>query len=265
MDHRRRPGHCRRSAAAAPARAGLVPVQVSVMPEGDLYRFTYAIVLPTDSVLRPGDYFTIYDFDGYVGGTEMASGSAFSTNWGFATDLIGPTPDGVMPDDNPAITNLIVDVYRGRDQYRRLDRPGELLGPVALPGCDRLVVHGLTGTTGGRDGQQHYPNRGSRAQRTRYRAADRARNRPPWPWPGFGLPLVGLARWSSPPEQREFGSVPGESLRLTQKPGGSKSAPRMDRWVPPPTEGRPRPPRPRRRFGTPDRQRVRPEFAFHGG
>jgi hypothetical protein len=91
---------------AAPARAGLIPVQVSVMPEGDLYRFTYAIVLPTDSVLRPGDYFTIYDFDGYVAGTNMASGSPYSLDWSFAADLVGPTPDGVMPVDNPTISNL---------------------------------------------------------------------------------------------------------------------------------------------------------------
>ena len=62
--------------APTAARAGLIPVQVSVLPEGGMYRFTYAIVLPTDSVLRPGDYFTIYDFDGYVAGSEMASGSA---------------------------------------------------------------------------------------------------------------------------------------------------------------------------------------------
>ncbi len=55
--------------------AGLVPVQVSILPEGGMYRFTYAIVLPTDAVLRPGDYFTIYDFDGFVAGSQMASGS----------------------------------------------------------------------------------------------------------------------------------------------------------------------------------------------
>lgn len=99
---------------AAPVRAGLIPVQVSVMPEGDLYRFTYAIVLPTDSVLRPGDYFTIYDFDGYVGGSNMASGSPYSLDWSFTADLIGLTPDGVMPVDNPTITNLSW-VYTGAE------------------------------------------------------------------------------------------------------------------------------------------------------
>jgi hypothetical protein len=93
-------------AAPNPARAGLVPVQVSVTPEGGYYRFTYAILLPTDSVLRPGDYFTVYDFDGYVPGGEGASGSPHSADWTFATTGTGPTPGGLAPDDDPAKTNL---------------------------------------------------------------------------------------------------------------------------------------------------------------
>jgi PEP-CTERM motif len=92
--------------APTTVRAGLVPVQVSVVPDGGMYRFTYAIVLPTDAVLRPGDYFTIYDFDGLVPGSQMASGAPSSANWTFTANNIGPTPTGVTPDDNPNITNL---------------------------------------------------------------------------------------------------------------------------------------------------------------
>lgn len=88
------------------AQAGLVPVQVSVLPEGGMYRFTYAIVLPTDAVLRTGDYFTIYDFDGFIPDSQMASGSPYSGNWTFTATNSGPTPSGVSPDDNPSITNL---------------------------------------------------------------------------------------------------------------------------------------------------------------
>src|SRR5262245_57685029 len=91
---------------AAPARAGLVPVQVSVLPEGGLYRFTYAIVLPTDSVLRPGDYFTIYDFEGFVDGTAVASGSTYSGGFAFSSSNTGPTPAKTLPEDDPAIPNL---------------------------------------------------------------------------------------------------------------------------------------------------------------
>lgn len=92
--------------SAPAACAGLVPVQVSVLPEGGMYRFTYAIVLPTDSILRPGDYFTIYDFDGYVAGSESASGSVYSPNWSFASNNLGVTPAGVLPADSATIPNL---------------------------------------------------------------------------------------------------------------------------------------------------------------
>jgi hypothetical protein len=84
----------------------LVPVQVSITPEAGMYRYTYAIVLPTDAVLRPGDYFTIFDFDGFVAGSEMASGSPYSADWTFSASNIGPTPAGTVPDDSASITNL---------------------------------------------------------------------------------------------------------------------------------------------------------------
>lgn len=86
---------------AAPVRAGLMPVAVSVTPEGDNYRWTYAIVLPTDSQLQAGNYFTIYDFAGYVTGTE-----SMPEGWEFSYGNVGPTPPGVVPDDNPDLPNL---------------------------------------------------------------------------------------------------------------------------------------------------------------
>lgn len=92
--------------AAAPALGGLVPVQVSVTPSGGMYRFTYAIVLPTDAQLRPGDYFTIYDFDGFVPGSASASGSPLSGDWTFSTAKTGPTPARTNPTDSASIDNL---------------------------------------------------------------------------------------------------------------------------------------------------------------
>jgi hypothetical protein len=92
--------------APTPARAGLVPVAVSIIPEAGMYRYTYAIVLPTDSVMRPGDYFTIYDFEGFVPGSEMADGSPYSPDWSFTAANLGRTPAGTTPGDNPAILNL---------------------------------------------------------------------------------------------------------------------------------------------------------------
>ncbi len=91
---------------AGPAAAGLIPVRVSVLPDGGYYRFTYAIMLPSDSLLRPGDYFTIYDFDGFVPGSNQVGGTPYASYWSFATSSIGPTPPGVMPEDDPHIVNL---------------------------------------------------------------------------------------------------------------------------------------------------------------
>ncbi len=85
--------------AAADARAGLLPVNVSVLPEGENYRWTYNIVLPTDSQLRAGDYFTVFDFGGL-----MANSNFQPEDWAFETNA--PIPPGVEPVDNPDLPNL---------------------------------------------------------------------------------------------------------------------------------------------------------------
>lgn len=92
--------------APTTARAGLVPLQVSVIPEGGMYRFTYAIVLPTDSVLRPNDYFTIYDFEGFVEDSAVANGSPYSADFAFSSSNSGPTPANTLPEDDASIPNL---------------------------------------------------------------------------------------------------------------------------------------------------------------
>ena len=88
-------------ASSSGARAGLLPVAVTVSPEASNYRWTYAIVLPTDSQLRPGNFFTIYDFRGYVPGTASAP-----PGWQFTLSNDGPTPGRVGPDDDPTLPNL---------------------------------------------------------------------------------------------------------------------------------------------------------------
>lgn len=65
--------------APGPARAGLVPTKVSVTPEGPNQLWMYAVMLPTGSLLKSGDYFTIYDFAGLVSGTNgQPTGWAFT-------------------------------------------------------------------------------------------------------------------------------------------------------------------------------------------
>lgn len=87
--------------AATPARAGLLPVQVSVTPDGGNYRWTYAIVLPTDSMLQSGDYFTIYDFGGFVPNSIVTP-----AGWNVAVANLGSTPGRLNPDDDAALPNM---------------------------------------------------------------------------------------------------------------------------------------------------------------
>lgn len=88
-------------ASATTATAGLLPVSVTVTPDSGNFRWTYAIVLPTDSQLKAGNYFTIYDFNGYVAGNEKAP-----DGWTLSVQNTGPTPNLLRPTDDPSITNL---------------------------------------------------------------------------------------------------------------------------------------------------------------
>lgn len=81
--------------------AGLLPIQVTITPEGELFRWTYAIVLPTDSQLQTGDYFTIYDFAGLAQTSNVQP-----EYWEFSMANTGPTPEGVLPEDSADIPNL---------------------------------------------------------------------------------------------------------------------------------------------------------------
>lgn len=88
-------------ACGGTATAGLLPNGVTVTPESGNYRWTYAIVLPTDMQLQSGSYFTIYDFNGYVPGAESAP-----AGWTLTTSNTGMTNSLLNPDDDPNIVNL---------------------------------------------------------------------------------------------------------------------------------------------------------------
>jgi hypothetical protein len=84
------------------ASGSLLPSGWTVTPESGRFRWSYAIVLPTDSQLKTGDYFTIYDFGGFVPGTAVAP----TADWQFTTQDTGPTAPHVLPVDDPAKPNL---------------------------------------------------------------------------------------------------------------------------------------------------------------
>jgi hypothetical protein len=88
-------------ATAGTGRAGLLPVSVTVTPDASNFRWTYAVVLPTDSQIRSGDYFTVYDFGGLISGSVVQP-----SDWTSTVTKTGPTPDRVNPQDDPNIDNL---------------------------------------------------------------------------------------------------------------------------------------------------------------
>jgi len=94
----------------SPAQAGIIPVSVTVLPESGNFRWTYAIVLPSNMKIQSGDYFTIYDFAGYKPGSAMVDATgpdaSFAANWGFASTNTGLTPDRLSPDDSASLPNL---------------------------------------------------------------------------------------------------------------------------------------------------------------
>lgn len=97
-------------AVNAPARAGLLPVNVTVQPESGNFRWTYAVNLPSGMTLHSGDYFTIYDFKGFVAGSggvlSPYPDASAAANWTFSTSKVGPTPNLLNPLDDPNIDNL---------------------------------------------------------------------------------------------------------------------------------------------------------------
>jgi hypothetical protein len=109
-------------AAPPVARAGLLPVQVTVTPEAGDFRWTYAITLPTDAQLQAGNYFTIYDFAGFIPGTGVSP-----DGWTLATSNVGQTP---------GLVNL-----QRPDHRLRVAGAGELLGLVEVRPADRVVLH----------------------------------------------------------------------------------------------------------------------------
>jgi hypothetical protein len=87
--------------AAGPAQAGLIPLLVTTNPDGGFTRYTYNIFLPSGSLLQAGNYFTVYDFAGFVPGTVFSA-----PNWTFLVQNVGITPPGLLPVDSSTTPNI---------------------------------------------------------------------------------------------------------------------------------------------------------------
>lgn len=96
----------------APVQAGLLPVNVTVLPEAGNYRWTYSIVIPTDQYITSGDYFTIYDFEGLVSNAPIT----MPDGWSVTVQNTGKTPGLTTPTDDATKPNLSF-VYNGDPVY----------------------------------------------------------------------------------------------------------------------------------------------------
>jgi hypothetical protein len=100
------------AAGTGPVHADIVPQiapsDVTLQGDGN-YEWDYHGELNPAQMVTPGDFFTIYDFAGFVPGTNMQP-----ADWSFSSSNSGITPTGLLPlinipggiPDNPSIPNL---------------------------------------------------------------------------------------------------------------------------------------------------------------
>lgn len=84
------------------AQAGLLPLTATAVPDGNNFRYTYGVMLTSNSTLQKGDQFVIYDFNGFIPGSNTQP-----TGFNFSTALTGGNPGRTVPNDNPAMPNLV--------------------------------------------------------------------------------------------------------------------------------------------------------------
>lgn len=91
--------------AANVVRADIVPVFNATTVIVDGCQFSYNVVIPSGSKVKTGDYFTIYDFHGYIAGSAFAP-----VDWDISIQGTGITPSGIDPGafsgDDPGVENI---------------------------------------------------------------------------------------------------------------------------------------------------------------
>jgi hypothetical protein len=90
------------AALGATADAGLLPLTATAVPDNNNFRYTYGVMLTSNSTLSKGDQFAIYDFNGFVPGSNSQP-----TGFSFSTVNTGGNPGRTVPNDNPAMPNLV--------------------------------------------------------------------------------------------------------------------------------------------------------------
>ena len=99
---------------ASDARAELILANVGLIDEGSgLWRWEYELALGAGQELRTGAIFTIYDFQGFVAGSQQYSDGISGGTWAATFSTVGgspippvPPPSDPAPPDNPFFFNI---------------------------------------------------------------------------------------------------------------------------------------------------------------
>jgi hypothetical protein len=102
--------------AGSAVKADIIPVFDAATPSAGGCTFSYTASVSDGSKVDTGDYFTIYDFNGYVAGTEFAP-----ADWSISVQAIGITPVGQLLTDAPGVMNITFE-YTGL---------ASLVGPIS--------------------------------------------------------------------------------------------------------------------------------------
>jgi hypothetical protein len=96
-------------AASGSASAGIIPTLSSVtLIAPGVYRYRYAVDLTAFTKLDPARdpaFVTIYDFDGFIPGSQSATGG-LGASFLASSALSGPNAQWTVPADDPTVANL---------------------------------------------------------------------------------------------------------------------------------------------------------------
>jgi len=87
--------------AVAVVRGDIIPSFLNATPSGGNTVWAYQIDITSDAKITTGDFFTIYDFGPFIAGSNVQP-----SGWTLSSSLVGPTPSGVVPPDDPKVLNL---------------------------------------------------------------------------------------------------------------------------------------------------------------
>ncbi|HLV80596.1 MAG TPA: hypothetical protein VKT32_09955 [Chthonomonadaceae bacterium] len=116
------------TAGAGLSRADIIVKDPTVTSHGSNFTWSYDVTLTNDEIIKPGNFLTIYDFAGFVPGSNFQP-----AGWVFSSANLGRTPPHSVPTDDPRLPNLTW-TYTGtsnNDAYGNPDRVS-ILGPGPL-------------------------------------------------------------------------------------------------------------------------------------